>query len=47
MVEAVDGEAKAGEGVDCSNNGKPHEWSMEYNDRLEGMPHRLEFVGDA
>ena len=47
MVEAVEGEAKVGKGVDCSNDDKPHEWPMEYDDRLEGMPHGLDFVGDA
>lgn len=47
MGEAVDGEGKVSKGVDCSNDGEPEEWTMEYRDRLEGMAHRVEIVGDA
>lgn len=46
MVEAVDGEGKVSKGVDCSHDDKPEEWTMEYRDRLEGMAHRVEIMGD-
>ena len=47
MDEAVDGEGKVSKGVDCSNDDKPEEWTMEYSDRLEGMAHRVEIVSEA